>query len=818
MSFQNTWLRTPELLILALAVSIAVAASSAVALFSDRMSRALEDQSGEAFGADAALRSRDPLPPALHEQLAALPVRQAQLVQFPSVALAGENTALVSVKAVDDGYPLRGQLRSAGEPFGPERAEQQGPYAGELWADQRLWQELQLQAGGEIHLGQSHFRVTRLLTYEPDRGGGFSDLAPRVMMNLDDLAATGLVAEGSRVQYSRLLAGSEQAIASVRALPLPPGVRLQTPQEGRPELGNALSRAKQFLDVAVLAAMLLAGAAIAAAAHQHGRKLRDEAALYRALGATSRNIALRSLLRLLRIALLAGAFGLALGFGAQALVAQIAAGLMQAALPSPDPLAALWSPGLALLLVFGFAAPVFLSVRHTPPVRVFQRNVPESGARASALVAALAGAALVGLHVQDFKLAGIVLAGAAATALVLGLVAYGLVRLLTRLRRGAGTALRFGLANIARRRFASVAQAVALGLTLLALLIVSVVRSDLLDSWRHRLPPDTPNQFLINVQTSQIDALRAFFSERGYPELKLWPMTRARLTGLNGVPVSEESFDDPETRRWINREFNLSWTDVFGDDNRLIEGAWWPANTRGEPWLSVDDYAVERLKLKIGDRLKLQVADREIELRVYNVRKVSWDSFRPNFFLVTPPGVLEGGAVQWLTSFYLPPAQRSLLRELIVAFPNVTALDLDAAMAQVRGIMERVVSAVEFILLFTLAAGLTVLLAAIEGTRAERARETALLRTLGASHRTVGLGLVTEYAVLGLVAGTVAAAAAQGVGWALARFVFEVDYGFNMALWLLGGFGGAALVATLGWLSLRRTLSTPPRQVLAALP
>lgn len=809
-------LRTPELLILVLAVAIAVAASSAVTLFSDRMSRALNDQSAEAFGADAALRSREPLPQALRARIDALALTGAELVQFPSVAFHGEASSLASVKAVSARYPLRGNLRSSAEPFAPERSEAAGPPRGEAWVDSRLWQDLGLRAGASLQLGRSQFRVTRLLAYEPDRGGGFSDLAPRVMIALDDLAATGLITAGSRAQYTLMLRGTPQAIDALAAQALPEGVRLRRPQDERPEIRGALGRALQFLDIAVLSAMLLAGAAIAASAHQHGLRLRDEAAIRKALGATSRQIARQSLTRLLGLALGAGVLGLIVGYGGQMAVAAAAQNLMGTSLPAPEPLAALWSLGLAVLLVLGFAAPPWLAARHTPPVRVFQRDVGgDRSARVTAAVAAIAAAALVALHTGDAKLAGTVIAGIALSAAVLGALAYVLVRALTGLRQRGGTALRFGLANIARRGAASVGQAVALGLALLALLLVGVVREDLLSAWQQRLPADAPNQFLINIQTDQVQPLREFFAERGVPDLRLWPMARARLVALRGEPVTAESFDDEETRRWINREFNLSWTDRFGDDNRLIEGPWWPADTHGQPWLSVDDYAVERLKLKIGDTLTLQIADRRVDLTVYNVRKVSWDSFRPNFFLVVPPGVIEGSEAQWLTSFHLRPEQRPLLRELIQAFPNVTALDLDAAMAQVRSILDRVVRAVEFIFLFTLAAGLAVLLAAIEGTRAERVRETALLRTLGASNRTLRAGLLAEYATLGLVAGLVAAAAAQGIGWALASTVFELPYRFSPTLWLGGALTGAALVSALGWLSLRRTLRTPPRQVLA---
>ena len=816
-SWLRRWLRTPELLILAAAVAVAVAASSAVSLFSDRVSRALEDQSGEAFGADAALQSRDPLPAELEAALQAEgDLRRARLVQFPSVAFNGDESSLAAVKAVDAHYPLRGELRSAGEPFGAERAETRGPAPGEAWVDLRLWQDLGLAIGDPIQVGRSSLRVSRILAYEPDRGGGFSDLAPRLMIAADDLPGTGLITPGSRVQHTTLLAGPPERIQALSKLTLPPGVRLQTPKDSRRELGNALQRARQFLDIAVLSAMLLAGAAIGASAHQHGQRLRDEAAILKALGATSGIVARRALQRLLLLATIAGAIGLCVGLLAQDVVAAVAAGMMRNPLPPARPLAALWSLGLALLLVVGFAAPSFLGARSTPPIRVLQRSDPRTGSRIGLLGAAIAAAALIAWHAGDPKLAGVVVAGAAVTSLVLGAMAWLLVRALSGLRQRGGAALRFGLSNIARRQLSSVGQAVALGLALLALLLVGIVRGDLLAAWENRLPPDAPNQFLINIQPAQVADVRAFFAERGHPELRLWPMARGRLTALRGEPVTVDSFEDEETRRWINREFNLSWTDRFGDDNHLVEGRWWDPETRGEPWLSVDEYAVERLGLKIGDTLTLQIADRSVEVRVYNTRNVNWDSFRPNFFLVVPPGLIDETEAQWITSFHLRPEQRPLLRELITAFPNVTALDLDAALGQVRAILDRVVRAVQFIFLFTLGAGLAVLLAAIEGTRAERVRETALLRALGASDRTLLLGLLAEYAALGLVAGLVAAAAAQGIGAALAHFVFELPYVFSLPLWLAGAVGGSALVSLLGWLSLRPTLRAAPTRALAS--
>ena len=807
--------RSGELLILSLALAVAVAAVSAVSLFTDRLRLGIERQSGDTLGADLMFSSRDPLPAALAAAIAGSNARHTDVVQFPSVAVHGEATALASVKAVQPGYPLRGRLRVSDEPFGAAREPGAVPPKGEAWADARLWQELHLAPGDSLGLGALSLRVTAVVVEEPGRGIGFSDLAPRVLVNHDDLAASGLLGPGARAQYFVQATGSAAQLDALLTLDLPTGVRRATPQESRPELRNALRNSRDFLGLARLAAALLAAAAIALCANQWGLKLRDEVALLKCLGAGQTFVLRALVLNLLMLGAAAGAAGALLGLAAQEVLARLLGGLMQLALPPPSLLPLAQSTAAAVLLLVGFALPPILQARGTAPIRVFQRDARIPGRRGPALAAAAAVLTLLWLQTETWKAAAFVLGGAVAVAAILALLAAGLVLLLAPLKRAVGTSWRFGLGNVARRRGSTVAQTVALGLALLALLLVSVVRSDLLTSWRAALPPGTPNQFLINIQPDQIAPLRAFFAAHSIDAPRMWPMARGRLTHFNGQRVTADTFDDPETQRWINRDFNLSWSDTLQDDNEILEGKWWGPEGAGQPWLSVDEYAVERLHLKLGDTLTLDFAGQSVEFTVRSLRRVKWDTFRPNFFLLAPPGVLEDkAAAQWLTSFYLPQDQRALLRELIREFPNVTMFDVESLMNQVRGIMDRIVRAMEFIFLFTLAAGLTVLLAAIEGTRDERVRETGLLRALGARASVVTRGLVAEYAVLGLLAGTVAAVAAQLIAWALAEQVFKIPYGLRPVLWLAGAGSGALLVTLLGWLSLRGTLSTPPDRVL----
>ncbi|HWU67297.1 MAG TPA: FtsX-like permease family protein [Stenotrophobium sp.] len=802
--------RSGDLLVLALALAVAVAAASAVNLFTERVRAALDHQSGDAIGADLIYSAHDPLPASLAQAVNASGAHGVGVVQFASVVTRGAAMSLASIKAVSDGYPARGSVTLSSEPFGPTRSASGIPARGEAWVDLKLWTALNLKPGAEVQAGNAQFRVSAIIVRAPD-SGGYMDLAPGFMINADDLPASKLLTPGARAQYSLMVAATAAQLHTLGALPVPAGVRRTTPQDARPEIRAALQRAGQFIDIAVLAATLLAAVAIALSAHQYGLRMRDEVALLKCLGARERFIGQALLLTLLLLGALAGAAGAALGWLAQEAIARLLAGLMQIALPPASllPLAQAW--GLGLLMLLGFAVPPVLAARRDAPIRVFQRDAGGSGfGRGIGLAAALAAAALLWLQTGEPRLAAEVFAGAMATLATLALLSWLLVLALAPLRKRVGASWRFGLGNLSRRRGATVAQAVALGLALHALLMITVVRQDLLSSWQKHLPADTPNQFLVNIQGDQRDRLEKFFGAHGYPPLELVPMARGRLVALNGKPVSGDSFDDPETQRWINRGFNLSSADTLRDDNTLTGGSWWGNSGDGKPWLSADTYAVEHLHLKLGDRVTIDFAGQPIELTLRSIRKIRWDSFRPNFFLLTPPGTLDAVPRQWIASFYLPPANRTLLRELIAAFPNVTPLDIGAAMAQVRGIIDRIVRAIECVFLFALAAGLTVLLATIQGTRRDRVRETALLRALGASSSMIVRGLLAEYAVLGLLSGTVAALTAQVVTWVLADTVFHIPYGPRPLIWLTGALTGCAIVTLLGWLSLRPVLKTPP--------
>jgi putative ABC transport system permease protein len=820
-ALQRDW-RAGELKVLAAALVIAVASITSVGFFTDRVRVAMSRQAAELLAADLVVASARAAPADWEAQARALRVATVRVASFPSVVLAGDNAQLVEVKAVSDGYPLRGTLRISDTPFGAERAAQSIPTPGTVWVDARLLGALGLAVGARLDLGVARFTITQVIAYEPDRGGDLFSFAPRLLMNHADLAATRLLGPGSRVSHRLLLAGRPAPLAALRAWlgpRLAEGERVLDVRDARPELKVALERAEKFLGLAALVSVVLAGVAVATAARRYSARHLDAAAVMRALGATQGFITQLHLLEMLWLGLGASLAGCLIGFGAQEVLAQLHAGLFSTGLPAPSPMPVVIGVATGLILLLGFAAPALTRLKRVPPARVLRRDLGSLPAGAFTVYGAALAAvtALLLWQAADVRLTATVLGGAAGTLLALALVAYGLVRALNLLRGRVGIAWRYGLANIARRARSSVAQILAFGLGIMVLLLLTIVRTDLLAAWQASLPADAPNQFVINVQPDQVRPMQAFFDAHRLQGAQLHPMVRARLTAVNGRAVSAADYTDDRAKRLVEREFNLSWAERPQADNRIVAGRFWAPGTRGAREVSVEKGLAETLGLQLGDTLDWRIADRALSVTVTSLRSVEWDSFRANFFVVAPPGVLEDYPATFITSFHLPAGERGLLAALVRSFPNVTLIDVDAIMTKVRAIMERVNLSVQYVFLFTLFAGLTVLYSAIQSTQDERLYESALLRTLGASRAHVLKGLAAEFVALGLLAGVLAAFAASLAGLVLARQVFHLAYVASPWLWALGLAGGALGVGLFGILGARFVLSRPPLQSLREL-
>jgi len=813
--------RGGELRVLAAALVIAVASVAAVGFFTDRIQVAMERKSSELLGADLVVVSPDPVNQILTQEANERGLATTATLSLRSVVLAGEETSLAEVKAASRGYPLRGSLQVSERPFGPAQETRAIPAPGSVWLDERLLQALKLAVGGRLELGVSTLTVEKVLAYEPDRGGDLFSIAPRLLMNLADLPATALVQPGSRVEYRLLVSGETAAIDTYRAWAqtrLAPGEQVQGVRDARPELRVALERAQRFLGLAALISVILAGVGIAIAARRFAARHWDSVAIMRCVGATQAVVLRLFVFELLWLALLAGSAGVLVGYVAQeglSLILGTLAGNGELPLPSWRPLAPALATGLLTLL--GFGLPPLLRLRDVPPLRVLRRDVGPLNQRALMLYGPAIGAVAVLLLWQagDTKLAIYVFAGVLATLLALSAAAWGLVKGLTLLRGRVGVAWRFGLANISRRSSGSAVQVVALGLGIMVLLVLTLVRNDLLASWRATLPPDAPNHFLINIQTEEVHGVQDFLKQQGLGDhIPFFPMVRGRLTAINERPVHPENYDNARAQRLVEREFNLSWAATLQDDNRIVAGHWWREEKHGHPQLSVEQGLAKELGITLNDTLRFQIAGQSIQATVANLRSVEWDSFRANFFVLFPPGVIEDYPATWITSFHIGKAQKPLLAELVRAYPSVTVLDVDAIMTKVREIIDRVVLAVEYVFLFTLLAGLVVLYAAIQATQDERLFESAILRTLGANKGVILKSLLAEFAVLGLLAGLLAALAATLLGHALATYVFEFPYRASPLLWLLGSGAGLVGVGAAGLLGARSVLKRPPLQSL----
>jgi putative ABC transport system permease protein len=812
-------LRSGELRLLLAALVLAVAAVTAVGFFTDRIRQALEREALQLLGGDLLLVADHPWPPEYATEAAARGLRVANTVTFPSMVLANGQTQLVDVKAVSSAYPLRGRLSAADVPGEAGRPVDGRPVPGTVWLEGRLADVLGSTTGQVVRIGSISLPVAAILTLEPDRGVNFFTLAPRLMMHIDDLAASGLVQTGSRVSYRLLVAGDREAVDSFREWAgqrLGRGERLDDANNARPEIRGALERAERFLGLAALLTVVLSAVAVALAARRYMYRHLDACAVMRCLGITQGRLVRLHAALFAWLALFAALLGCMTGFAAHFVLVEWLGRLLAIDLPAPGLMPLLRGGAVAGVLLFGFAFPPLLQLSSVPTLRVLRR---ELGAPRPFLFAGylLGGAALVLLMLAvagDLRLGGYAAGGFAAALAVFWAVARLALRGLALVRRGGGFGWRQGIANLERHAAASTLQIVALALGLMALILLTVTRGELLASWREATPADAPNRFVINIQPDQRAAVSELLSAGGVVA-ELSPMVRGRLLSIGGRPVSAASYPaDERAQRLVEREFNLSWRGELPARNRVVAGRWFAPGERDVA--SVEEGLARTLGITVGDELRFVIAGREVALRVTSLRQLEWDSMRVNFFVLAPPGVLDDDPASWITSFHLPAGREALGRELVARFPNLTVVDVGAILTQLQAVIEQVSRAVQFIFLFTLAAGLLVLVSALLTASEERRYELALLRALGASREQLRRTLLVELAAVGGLAGVIAAFGAAAVGQLLSRQALQVD--LPVTLWLppAAALCGMALAVGVGWLAARRLLAAPPMLALRA--
>jgi putative ABC transport system permease protein len=813
--------RAGEQRLLALALIVAVASVTTVAFFADRVGRSLTSEANQLLGADLVVVSDRPIAAGFTLAAQRLGLSATAAVRFPSMTQFAGRTLLTEVKAIEPGYPLRGKLRIRSSETGSDFEPHGIPRPGEVWIDDRLLRRLSLKIGDRFGLGEREFTVAAMVSEEPESSAGFINLGPRLMMNAADLPSTALIQAGSRVSYRLFVAGTAPAVASFRDFATQmagAGQRVEDIRDARPEIKSALERAERFLGLSALMTVILAGVAVALAARRYLQRHLDACAIMRCLGAGQALILSLHVLQFMMIGLIAGALGCAVGFACQFVLAAVLAPIVSVTLPAPGlrPLAQGMAAGLVMLL--GFALPPLIALKKVPTLRVLRRDLgtPDPVSISAYLVGGVAIAALVLWQAQELRLGMYVLGGVLGTAAACAVLTLTVLQLLSFVGRRAGLNWRFGLANLRRHRAGSVVQVMALGLGLMALILLTLVRSDLLNGWRNSVPADAPNRFLVNVQPDQVQAITRFFTANDVAPPPLFPMVRGRLVEINGKPVSSRDYVEERSRRLVDREFNLSWTQSMQPGNAIVAGRWFDRNDDGKALLSVEEGIAKALGVKPGDMLAYDIAGSRLTARVVSLRKVAWDSFRVNFFVVTPPGVLEKFPASYVTSLHLPLERSVLMDDLVRRFPNLLVIDVAAILSQVQRMMDQVVKAIEFVFLFSIAAGLLVLFAALGSTHDEREFDAAVMRTLGASSRQLRAVQAAEFALIGALAGLLAAVGASAIGYVLADRVLNLPYSVNPWTWLAGLFIGAAGVVTAGLLGTAKVLRTPPMQVFRA--
>ena len=811
--------RSGELRLLALALVIAVAAITSVGFFVDRLRLGLHRDAAQYMGGDAVLESDHPVAAHWDDDARSRGLRSAHSLSFPSMAMADSATKhdaslLVAVKAVSAEYPLRGTLQILES--GQAHPVAGGPPAGTTWVDAPLLGALGLAVGDSLRLGRTQLRIGAVLASEPDRTTQVMGFAPRVLISTADLDATGLVQPASRIAYRWMLAGDTAAVRALVAVIKPQierGQHLETLDDGRPEMQRTLMRADRFLGLVALLTTLIAAVAVNSASRRFVARRLDSCALMRCLGLTQFQIGALFAGEFLAVGLAASVIGVAAGLGLHLVLLQTLAAFLPESIPAPSVLPAVQGVLCGLVLLLGFGLPPLEQLRRVSPVRVLRRDVGDPSARM--LLAYGAGAAgfavLLAWAAGDARTGGIVGAGFIACIAIFALTARGLIKALQRLRRGslplAGVTWRFALAAMQRRPGATVAQLVALAVGLMALLLLALVRTDLVDQWRGQAPANAPNRFVINIQPDQADAVRARLQAAQVAGAALEPMIRGRLVQIDDRPISPESYDDERARSLVDREFNLSYRPDAPAHNTIVQGRWYAPGT---PELSIEEGLAQRLHISLGQRLRFDVAGQLIDATVTSVRKVNWDSMRVNFFVIMDPSLLRDAPQSLITAFYLPAAQSGFTDELVRAFPNLTVINTDQVLGQVRGMLDQVISAAQFLFAFALAAGVLVLYTALSASQDERVREAALLRALGASRRQLSSAQAAELVLVGALAGALAAAGAAAIAWALAHYVFEFVFVPRPWIAAAGVAGGIAASWLGGWSGMRRVLATPP--------
>ena len=811
--------RAGSLTVMATALLIAITSHTTIGLFTERLSNAMEAKATHLLGADLVIKSPSAIGPELLKNYVNdtpnANLNIAHTVEFTTVAIAGDELKLTSVKAVSNNYPLKGFMRTSLTLFGEEITTTDSPPLGELWVEHRVLSSLNINVGDTVDIGDTALKVSRVLTFEPDRSGAFYALAPRIIMNLDDLPKAGIVQQGSRVDYRYLIEGTPSNIKTYRDWIKPqltPSQSVLDIHNERPAVSSSLVRAESYMKLSGLVAILLAAVAIAMSARLGGRQ---------------NDVLFIFILQLAILAFFSGVIGSILGWASQSFIAFLIQDMLPESFPQPSLTSAWTGLALSFIVLFGFSLPTLIRFRQVSPLRVLRKNLEPNSL--SGVIIYLATFIFVSLlifvYTQDIKLTAASLIGGATIALFGFIIVALLFILLNKFNQKSPLIIKSGIRNLIRRKNETRWQTLAFGITLMAMTLVVIIRSDLIDTWQSQLPEDIPNHFVMNILPDDVNAFEEFLAKEKITSSNLYPVSRGRLTHINNAAVKSSVTKEEESNEALNRELNLTEASVMQKDNRLVQGEWWPNNTKSNkasptpntPKVSIEARLAKKLNVQLGDELTFFIGSRSLKAGVSSIRTVKWDSFKPNFYMVFEPGSLSSYPTTNLTSFYLPEKKRDVLNAMLRQFPAITLLEVGAILDQIKSILAQVTLAVEIVLSFVLFAGFAVTFAALQSTLSQRLHEGALMRTLGASKRQIRINQWVEYAMMGALSGLIAVSGTEVVLWALYTQVFHLEYNVNLLFILLLPLVGALVIGLFGVFTSRKILDESPTLVLREL-
>lgn len=805
--------RSGELNILILALVIAVGSTATTGLFTDRLHRTMSLQAASFLAADMVVTGHTVPSEQWLEKAAASQLQTARTSEFSSVILNQEALLLSGIKAVSEGYPLRGRMKTTLGATADEKEVLEIPIQGTAWVEQRVLSALRLEIGDSIEVGEKSLKITRIVTYEPDRRGNLLGLTPRVVINHEDLAATGVIQPGSHVHYYFLFAGPEKSLRPFKAWLKPhlnPGQRIMDIHEDRPELGSAFKRAEKYLGLASVVVVMIAGVAIAMAARRYSRRHFDMTAILRCLGVRQNQVLGLFFCQLFLLGLSASIVGCFIGWATQELLVWYLKALLPENLLRPG-----WDAyGMAILaglvILTGFTLTPLLQQRRVSPLRVLRRDLIPAPINQS-IVYGLGFSTILVLvwrYTGDFRLVFYFLAAAAAAVLCFGGLVYILLQSTRRLLPHLGLNSRFGIQQLSRNTMLNTSQILAFSVTFTAMIVIFLLRTDLIATWQEKLPKNAPNHFALNIFPSEWQGMRDWLGTENIEVSAFYPIVRGRLIKINGHDAGRIVSSESQAERTLNRDLNLTYTDTLPAGNRIQVGVWWQNNEAHQ--ISVERSLAKGLKVKVGDTMTFSIGSQQIVATVTSIRSVQWDTMKPNFYVIFSPGTLDRYPSTYMTSFHLPVEKKFILNELTRKFPSISVLEVDMIIRQIQTILGQVTLAVEYVLVFALLAGVVVLFAAVYSGIDERILTSCILRTLGANRWIIRKNQCAEFASLGFIAGLLGAVSAELLLWVLYQLIFDLPYQVHWKIGLFTPPAGAFLIGAFGLWCTRRAVTQSP--------